>query len=630
MLKFRTIFKLVENSLSVWRLARSGLFDVSSYARFNPDVPGPRLRRFFHYVQHGRIEERRFRQSELSAWLLEPLVSGRIKAKTVRLIVSNQTGQAPSKQADDFKVLTNKLGLCADVLKFHSAYQAQEFEECELLLKQLPMHEAFGLYHRLAVRQARLSGLNRALDWGLETLDREPAQPFEFLAALADMAEALGRDTPRFNADLLKAALASRDHACRSLRLKLWLLRVPVLTENGLLRDELAANLPKTVRVALSKEPGLDLPALAGFGPLIEAAALNALSDDMMALFPVARNGAGITEWEPAMLNPGDRAVQLRLLHATHWLAAPQNTQSASFVNALKTLVCAALEEFDAVVPIQAGRVNDITQRRRSALPIISYHSFTTGLSKGAHFKESALPGFFSLDTNGFSGWAAWPTAAAAESASDAEVEGFFARLQQEIVSARRSKYAQPGRGALPEGPYVFLPLQVPDDAVARLARLTQKELVEAVTDRYHGSLMQIVIKPHPYDPSAATQTLLSEACARSSNVTISQANIHDLIAGAAYVITINSGVGVEALLQLKQVITAGASDYESVTHPVSCPKTLHSAITAIEAGDSLVQDSAIKRYLYAAFSRHAFTEANVPNSCRTLLARLADQEAPA
>src|SRR5690606_14705594 len=68
------------------------------------------------------------------------------------------------------------------------------------------------------------------------------------------------------------------------------------------------------------------------------------------------------------------------------------------------------------------------------------------------------------------------------------------------------------------------------------------------------------------------------------------------LVSGARCVVTVNSGVGAEALLQLKPVITTGGSDYAAATAHARSVEELYALL---DAGGPLLADEDIKKFLW-------------------------------
>ncbi|MNP27298.1 Capsule polysaccharide biosynthesis protein [compost metagenome] len=111
------------------------------------------------------------------------------------------------------------------------------------------------------------------------------------------------------------------------------------------------------------------------------------------------------------------------------------------------------------------------------------------------------------------------------------------------------------------EGDYVFVALQIPTDTVAALAYITGAELVQTVAEHYLHTGVKVRVKRHPYCNSMTVQKTLDNLV-KAGAIEISDASVHDLIADAKAVFTVNSGVGLEALLHQKPVVVTGDCDY--------------------------------------------------------------------
>lgn len=112
--------------------------------------------------------------------------------------------------------------------------------------------------------------------------------------------------------------------------------------------------------------------------------------------------------------------------------------------------------------------------------------------------------------------------------------------------------------------PYIFFPLQIPDDQSIRyFSDVSELEVVEAVVAWARVHQIAVVLKPHPANLKSMR---IFENMADGEHVFISNAHVYDLIQHASAVYTINSGVGFEAILHVKPVVTFGRAEYDCVT----------------------------------------------------------------
>lgn len=124
---------------------------------------------------------------------------------------------------------------------------------------------------------------------------------------------------------------------------------------------------------------------------------------------------------------------------------------------------------------------------------------------------------------------------------------------------------ARTGRDGQPEGlPFIFFPLQIPhDQSIRYFSPVEEIDVVKALVAWARSRKVAIVMKPHPANREAMEQF---HEFVDDSDIFWSEANINDLIRHAAAVYTINSGVGFEALLHVKPVVTFGRVEYDCVT----------------------------------------------------------------
>jgi capsule polysaccharide modification protein KpsS len=81
------------------------------------------------------------------------------------------------------------------------------------------------------------------------------------------------------------------------------------------------------------------------------------------------------------------------------------------------------------------------------------------------------------------------------------------------------------------------------------------------LVEKFRGSRYKVVIKRHPLCTCSETKDLL-EKLSKEDHVIVSGKSIHELIKDASLVVTVNSGVGMEAILHLKNVVITGKADY--------------------------------------------------------------------
>ncbi|MDN5787315.1 hypothetical protein [Pseudorhodobacter sp.] len=168
----------------------------------------------------------------------------------------------------------------------------------------------------------------------------------------------------------------------------------------------------------------------------------------------------------------------------------------------------------------------------------------------------------------------------------DMEAAADFAnRLRKRWMHTRKSRYEQPRRTiAVPTGCIaVFLQSESHRDLM-ETCHLTLRQMVKALLVR--DDPRAIVIKPHPLDPDPATLRFLARIADRDARVRITQGNIHDILAAASICVTINSAVGVEAMMHGVPVVLCGKSDFHHCAVTVQTSEGMAAGIAQAEATD--------------------------------------------
>lgn len=193
-------------------------------------------------------------------------------------------------------------------------------------------------------------------------------------------------------------------------------------------------------------------------------------------------------------------------------------------------------------------------------------------------YKEAYLPGFYSFDPSGYSGWSANAGLRFDAAAISADEAGrYFDGLAQRFLIPRVSKYAQPAPQAeIPSG-CIFVALQVPRDKVLTLADLDTHAMLAGCLARAPREPVVIKLHPRSRDPQFEAQVRALHDPA--GHVHVLDEPIDALIAAARVTVCINSGVGIEAQLRGGAVITCGASDYGALTRRARSAAELEAAL---------------------------------------------------
>jgi len=243
-------------------------------------------------------------------------------------------------------------------------------------------------------------------------------------------------------------------------------------------------------------------------------------------------------------------------------------------------------------------------------------------------YKQMHLSDLFTIDTQG---WGADHSQMQVPprllTINPTEAEQSVLALRSKFLETGGSKMAQPGRNesiSLPDD-YIFVPTQTPRDYVqVHHAPISVLSFIRLIAEWANESKQNVVFKLHPglFPRCAADNDLINamkEYVAASRYVFCSQANVHDLIANAKGIFTINSGVGFESLIHGKPVVTFGNCDYQWVTFRAN-PDCLNAAREFVFEYTNELRQEAYKFVYYYLF-HHAFNlEAEyVPDSQRRL-----------
>ncbi|MEH7829002.1 hypothetical protein [Gemmobacter denitrificans] len=157
----------------------------------------------------------------------------------------------------------------------------------------------------------------------------------------------------------------------------------------------------------------------------------------------------------------------------------------------------------------------------------------------------------------------------------------FLAELHAAHVVPRRSRHAQPEARASFAGGHIAVFLQDLSDPVERARHMTALQMIETVLAHRDGR--HLVVKPHPRNRGPETEAILRRLD-RRPGVTVTEANLHDILDGAAVSVSISSSVGLEGMLHGVPAIFFGATDLHHcaamVERPEDWPAALNRALT--------------------------------------------------
>lgn len=242
-------------------------------------------------------------------------------------------------------------------------------------------------------------------------------------------------------------------------------------------------------------------------------------------------------------------------------------------------------------------------------------HVVESGWCQGRGWLNAAvayLPDFWHLDPRGVLA----DSSAARARFDPAAVDGADARLfadglRARYVVPRRSRYRQKAQPtAIPEGAIAVF-LQGRMAQWRGQAHLRTAAMLRAVAGGAGGR--PVLVKAHPLSPEYGVRQILA-AQAEGLAVTATDANVHDLLAGSAVNVSINSAVALEGFLHRKPAILFGRSDFASLVETCRRPEDFAPALArALAARPD--HDAMLAWY----FGRHCLDLAAADLDCRIL-----------
>ena len=234
--------------------------------------------------------------------------------------------------------------------------------------------------------------------------------------------------------------------------------------------------------------------------------------------------------------------------------------------------LCIAAARLDTHVELVDGKFGADLAPRLPALDqvVVAFHSYGEEANVW-RLKESYLPGYFTLDRMGYSGFS---ELSRHPERFMPEIRAFgLERAQRAVNDARKllaetgSKYPQKSADLadMPDD-VVFFPLQTEDDPVRTLSRIRQLDALVVLAERAQEHGRTLVIKRHPHCQNPATKAKIDDVLTRYPGVLFTDASIHKLFTKSACVVGGNSGVLFEAALHGKPVFSFADSDFNMVT----------------------------------------------------------------
>lgn len=169
--------------------------------------------------------------------------------------------------------------------------------------------------------------------------------------------------------------------------------------------------------------------------------------------------------------------------------------------------------------------------------------------------------------------------------------QAFYAELRKTWVEGRKSRQPQPeGRQDFGTG-HLAVFLQDWSDPVERAQLVDSETMVRTVVQGAGGR--RVVVKPHPRYKGRETRAILKYLRDSGADVRITDANVHDILQGAAATVSISSSLALEGMLHRVPAILFGRMDLHHCATTVTRPEEWPAALAA-----ALATDWPYERYL--------------------------------
>ncbi|SHK34656.1 Capsule polysaccharide biosynthesis protein [Roseomonas rosea] len=223
------------------------------------------------------------------------------------------------------------------------------------------------------------------------------------------------------------------------------------------------------------------------------------------------------------------------------------------------------------------------------------------------NYAQAALPHMLTFDRLGYAGWSSLAGVERREvlAIEQPVADAFHAAHTEPFLAEGQSKYRQDASIPVEEEGFVFLPLQLPNDSVIALKHFDAPyaEGIRRMVGSLAGEGVPLVLKRHPHCTDPAIGKLLDGLVAAwPGRVSVSRASVHALIRRARAVLTVNSGVGFEALLHGKPVVAAGKAEYRVAATELTDPDAAPAALATAEAAHD---PAFVRRYLFLALNQY-------------------------
>lgn len=180
------------------------------------------------------------------------------------------------------------------------------------------------------------------------------------------------------------------------------------------------------------------------------------------------------------------------------------------------------------------------------------------------YYMQMVFPWLFQIDEQGWGPTSSvYPIMANPNTVKNDE----FINLLRDKQKQGKSKFDQPSISEWNEKDYVLFICQIPHDESIKFHG-NGVSVLEALSHTVNWCLAnnkKLIIKGHPVNPGSMQE--MKNTFPESNFDWKDSMNINDLLKNSRVVVTVNSGVGMEALLYNKQVVIFGKADYDRIVN---------------------------------------------------------------
>jgi len=242
----------------------------------------------------------------------------------------------------------------------------------------------------------------------------------------------------------------------------------------------------------------------------------------------------------------------------------PIRVHWANFVDKLSGEIRAECGKSPLIVEMPRWMLNNTIEEffgqfTKFYVPHVEKHNFGGG-DNTQYYMQTVFPWLFTLDHQGWGGGASFVNAF---DPTDSYTTSAFDKMREYALEGN-SKFAQPQKRCRGWDNYIFVPLQLPhDETITWHSDISVEDFVYKLCEwTMTHNKPDIIFKGHPVNLSSMLPLKqIIDGYKKCSYVT--DIHIHDLIEDSIAVYVINSGVGQEAMLFDKPVVSFGRSEYQ-------------------------------------------------------------------